>query len=82
MAIRRMTPAARMRPTSARRASGVMRSGGMERGLETGSDGLLVMAAFRDVNDGPEATAKSLKYKYFNDLCDADRLWRLLRRLA
>jgi hypothetical protein len=50
--VRRMTPAATMRPISANRASGVMRSGGMELGPETGSNMVPAMATFRDVNDG------------------------------
>ena len=50
-AFRRITPAARMRPISSRRASADMRSGQRGLGPETGPDVMLGMATFRDWND-------------------------------
>lgn len=64
----RMTPSARMRPSSARRASADMRSGQRGLGPETGPDVMLGMATFRDWNDAmnvsrnQESTSNSIFY--------------------
>ena len=70
-AFRRTTPAARMRPISARRASADMRSGHRGLGPEIGPSGLGDMATFRDWDDPSKCMAKTEKHKYFNILWTA-----------
>ena len=56
VAFSRTTPAARMRPISARRASADMRSGHRGLGPEIGVSGTCDMATFRDWDDGQKVS--------------------------
>lgn len=68
-ACRRMTPAARIRPSSARRASADMRSGQRGLGPEIGPDGVSDMAAFAIEMMGKNyrEIRKTQEHQYFTD---------------
>lgn len=74
-AFSRMTPAARMRPISARRASDDMRSGHRGLGPETGPSRVDDMATFRDWDDG-QKVSRNPKNTSLSISCGQSRLMR------
>ena len=72
-AFRRMTPAARMRPISTRRACADMRSGHRGLGPETGPSEVSDMATFRDWDDA-QNVSRNQENTSFSIFCGLSRL--------
>lgn len=80
-AFSRMTPAARMRPISARRASDDMRSGHRGLGPETGPSRVDDMATFRDWDDAHKVSRKQ-ENTIFSIFCGLHRPIRSAAQLC